>query len=855
MKGRVIITEKKDVADAMAKAMKWRAGQGGYEGTFEGAPVKVVWARGHLLTMQSPEEIDPTLGWNDPERLAPIPRAVKMKIIEEPGVEEFRSIKGRMNVIKAALANADEVILATDSDREGEYIGWSILEYFNWRKPVRRCWLASGMDETSMTQAMKSLLPASDKKSLARAAEARARCDWAYMYIVRLLTFYGRRGLLGSHLGTGAGRESVVSIGRVQSAALYMIFKREMEIRHFVPKTFYKINAEFLAASVLLNAEYRPKVTREIIERMPEGVTWEPQGLEGEGKMDKPLFTGVEQVKAFRKRLLDNAAAAVVEEYSEGTKEQHPPITFDLVAAKSALSGACKINGDVAQVVIEDLYEQGFISYPRTAHGELPMNMYAPAERDSRLRCVAGLPGLTAAANKALAIHNGKDADYKPFKPKVFVNKKLEHFGLIPSQKTVNASVLASMSPKKRVNNKTPHTAEHMRVAYQLIAERFVQAMLPPVKLATQKITFRVPTQDMLGHPTSLFVANAERTVDPGWKAIMNAGGDKANELPRLKNGTSAPLQRVTMDEGQTKAPSRYSEKNFERAMQSAAREVNDPELRKYLADGTNKPEGIGTPATRKDIIPTLKVRNYIRADKSNTFFLEAKGEELINYLMKNGHHQMYRIETTAQWEGKLSDMTELEDDLKASKMRDEFIEETLCDIERFIREVNDTYRGQESKAVNRAPSAVTPRMKEVIKNIATRKGIKPPPGTLTDPAKAQAFLNEHIPKKDASEGATSSGSSGSSFAPSEAQLNLLNKIEEAAGVKATQEERNDRAKLSAFIDKHKGAMSAQPPSEKMLKWAKDIAAKLPEDKKPKPEVFTRMDACRKFIDQHVKKK
>lgn len=256
---RVIITEKKDVADSMAAAMGWRSANGGYEGTFEGAPVRVVWARGHLLTMESPDDINPSLGWNNPTALAPIPRAVQMKIPEEPGVEENRTLAYRMKVIKSALEASDEVILATDSDREGEYIGWSILAFYNWNKPVRRCWLTEGMDTKSMTKALSNLLPASDKKSLARAAEARARCDWAYMYLVRLLSFYGRKGLLGKHLGTGEGRESVVSVGRVQSAALYMIFSREMEIRSFVPKTFFKLFGDFEAAGVMLNAEYKPK--------------------------------------------------------------------------------------------------------------------------------------------------------------------------------------------------------------------------------------------------------------------------------------------------------------------------------------------------------------------------------------------------------------------------------------------------------------------------------------------------------------------------------------------------------------------------------------------------------------------
>jgi DNA topoisomerase-3 len=852
MKGRVIITEKKLIAEALAKALKLKQGRGCYDGEFEGAPVKVVWASGHLLTMQDPEEVNPGLGWNNPHALAQIPRNVKLRQITGDKPSDAEYIEQRMSIIKSALANADEVILGTDADREGEYIGWSILEHFGWKKGVRRFWPSAGLDEISMNTAMSNLLPASEKKAMARAAEARARCDWSYMYLVRLLTFYGRKGLLGTHLGTGQGRESVVSIGRVQSAALYMIYKREMDIRNFVPKAFYKVSGTFGASGAFLDAEYAPKVTRDIIASMPPGVTWEPQGLDGENKMDKPLFTGAQEVKEFKQRAMAESAKAKVHDYQEGKKEKHPPITFDLVAAKSELSKACKISGDVAQAVIEDLYEQGYISYPRTNHGELPMNLYEPAERDSRLRCVAGLTSLKTAAKKAFDIHTGVDPQYKAFKPKVFVTKPLEHYGLIPSMKKVNDQILLSISPQKKIKDKVMHTGVHMATAYRLIAEQFVQAMLPPTILATQKITFSVPVKDLLGADISLFAANAERTIDAGWQGIMSNGGNKAAELPKLSRGDSTPLKDIKLAEGKTKPPGRYNEDNFERAMQNAAREVDDPELRKYMAEGSTKPEGIGTPATRKDIVPTLKVRGYMKSDKSRTFFLEPKGQQFIDYLKNNGHHWMYRIETTAQWEGQLADLAALRDDVKSMAMRDEFIESTLTDIETFIRWMNDKYDGQEGIQRERIPTVVSPKMKETIKSIAERKNIKLPAGTLSDPAKAKKFLDEHTTKRDPAAAGTSGQPSGG-FAPSEPQLKFLERVEAAAGVKATDEDRADRAKLSAFIDKHKAKMGIQPPTEKMLKFAQSLAAKLPADQQPDKSVFEGMETCSKFIDTQTK--
>ncbi|AYG47649.1 DNA topoisomerase III (plasmid) [Pseudomonas sp. Leaf58] len=847
-----VITEKNSVSIKLAAAMGWSKSALGFSGQWMGNTVHMVPARGHLLTLPAPDEIQPGLGWNNPRAMENIPRTKKLRPIVDAPDYKGRRVEDHLKIIQQALSQSDEVILATDADREGEYIGWSILEHLNWNKGVRRCWLASGEDPASMQKSMANLLPGFEKKSLARAAEARAHCDHAYMYITRVFSHYGQYGLLGNHLGRGGSpRERVISLGRVQSAALYMIYKREEAIRNFVQKTFFNISGDFNTSGISLNAEYTPKVTREMTENVIDGVTWEPQGNDGDNKLDKPLFTGEQQVQQFVKRLEQHAAQSKVLEYSEGTSEQHPPITFDLVAAKSALIKATKITGEIAQTVIEDLASQGFISYPRTAHGELPANLYPANERNPLIKSVMNVPGLAAAAQQAMAIHDGNDPKYKPFKPKCFTTKKLEHHGLIPTLRAVNAQVLANMSPQKKTGDSIRHNGEHMRVAYTLIAQQFIQALLPPVKLATQKITFAVPVIDMLGNDQSLFVAKAARTVDFGWRGIMNVGAEKNAELPKLKNGDPALLEQVLLKEGKTKPPVRYTEQNFEEALKNAAREVDDPVLRKYVASGDDKPMGIGTPATRDTIIPILKARVYITVEKS-ALFLAPKGKELIDYQRTSGHDWMHRIETTAQWEGKLGELALLEDDRQAIAMRDQFIEDNLVGLEEYVTWMNDKYATVEKKPLERAPSVVTDKMKQAIKNIAERKNIKPPSGALSDPAKAKAFLDEHMPKREGGE-----AGNGGVYPPSAAQLGLVAKIEAACGVAVTDEIRASGKLASEYIEKHKPALDAQyksaPPTESMIKFAKSLAAKLPADQQPSDDVFTRMDACKAFLDAQTK--
>lgn len=846
MKTIAIITEKNQVSDLIAPAMGWKKSSLGYEGLMDGNRVLMVAARGHLLQLPTPDDLVPGLGWNQPGLLVPIPRKKKLVPIIDPPDQKGKRSEQYLAGIDAALKQADEVILATDSDREGEYIGWSILEHLNCKLPVKRCWLAGGTDKLSIQKALQNLLPSFEKRSLARAAEARAHCDHAYIWAVRLLTHYGQFGLLGSHLGRGeTARDKVISLGRVQTAALYMIYKREMAILNFQPQTFYNILGDFKVQGVNLQADYEPKVTRAIIEAMPEGVTWRPQGLEGENKLDQPLFTSKDHVAQFKARLERAAAQAKVLEYSEGTKEKHPPIPYDLVAAKTDLIKVTNVSGDLAQAIIEDLNEQGYISYSRTAHGELPTSFYTASERDPLLRSVVGVPGLAAAAQQAIAIHNGQDPHYKAFKPKCFTDKKLEHHGIIPSLRVVDANAFGNFFPKKALNGKVAHSTAQMQMAYRLIAERFVQALLPPAKLATQKITFLVPVEDMLGAQVSNFAAKAERTIDPGFQGIMGTGGTKSSDLPRLKNNDPANLDEVMLKEGQTKCPSRYTELTFEPALQNAAREVDDPEMRKYLSDGSDKPEGIGTPSTRKDIIPVIKARGYIHVDK-RALYLDPKGKELIEFQMKHGKHFTYRIETTAQWEGRLAELALLEDDDQAIKMRDEFIEETFQGLEGYINWMNEMFAHVEKKRLPSTLSVVTEKMKAAIKSIAERKGIKLPAGTLTDPKKASAFLDEHA----------GSRSQDGVFKLSDAQIGFLAKIEAAAGVKATEAIKADRKLFDEFVTQHKPALDAlsktQPPSEKMIKFARDLAAKLPDDQQPDPRVFTEAGACRTFIDAQL---
>ncbi|MBB4861371.1 DNA topoisomerase IA [Pseudomonas nitritireducens] len=852
-----VVCEKGPQAKDLAAALGWQRTNRGYEGTHKGRLYVMQWARGHLTRHLDPDEITPGLGWENPFALAPIPRAVKtVPVIEEPDGSNKELSQDRLKRIGSVLKDADSVVIATDPDREGEWIGWAIIEHFNFKGKVERLWLSEGYDKVSVDKAFTNLLPGHVKKSGYRSAEARGLCDRAYMHLVRDMTYWARRGAMGRYLGRGNKRESVVSSGRVQGAALYLIWLQEQKIKNFVAQPFFNIFGDFdVKGTPLTHIEYAPKVTQEIIDSQPKGVLWVPRGNAEKKQLDEPLWADKAMVDDFKRRLMENAHRAIVIDYKEAIKSDNPDGTFHLVEAKSLLIKATKINGEQAQAVFEDLYLQGYTSYARTDKKEIPQSFYAPEERNSRFNNVMDVPGITEAANKAMAIHDGKDQQYKPFLPDSYAppNKKLEHWGIIPSNRKVDAAALAAMRPNMKVKDRIVHTAEHMRIAYQLIAKRYVQAHLPPATVATQTITIAVPTKDLLGHDYAVFKAQGRRLIDPGYMAFFPPEKKKDDViLQKLEKNDPVPLTAVELVESKTKCPNRFNEGSFEEVLLKAAKYVDDPVMRAYLADGVNKPEGIGTPSTRETVLPNLRARGYIDVRDKGNIFCEPKGDEYIRYQCDNGHEWMYRIETTAEWEGQLAQLVEIEDDTEALQFQAKFVDATITKIENYIHWMNNKYKDAGLAPLPRELDVVTPKLKELIQSVCKRKNIKVPSGALSDPKKAQAFLDEHGIKRKAPGEA-----GGAPGAPSDAQIDYVSKIEAALGIKIGEEDKKDRSKVSAFIEAHKTAYDKakgqNPPTQAMINFAKKIIERLADDQKPGPEVLESYAACKQFLDKHAK--
>lgn len=844
---KLVICEKKDQALSIGKGLGFNAKSLPIIGNYKGAQYKIVAAKGHLVQLKELKEVNPNVSWDDPNSLLPLPNKFPIAPGKDyPNVPSNLQPRVYLKRISDELkGQLDEVIIATDSDREGEAIGRNILLYTKYKGKARRAWLAAGLDSKSVQEAFDNLRPLDDSYGLYMAAIARSRADWLYMSLVIAYTYFGSFSIFGQNLGRGSGKSRVISVGGVQTPSLAMIVNLEDKINNFVPVEHFKFNADFKGTTSTVTANYQPKVTEDIILSQPEGVNWIPSTAtpkENEPEpLDKPQFVCVEKAQAFVKRLEENGSKATIKSVRTRRRLENPPKPFELADAQSEISKACNTDSGTAQSILEDLYLQGWLSYPRTDERELPSNLYEKETLHSMLKAGSHIPELKEQAQTALAIHSGNHPEIKPFKPKVYVDKDMPHWGLSPTHKLMTTSDFNSLMPSSTKGGKNPkYSQADMQKAYVIILKQYLQAHYPPAEYDVQEIEFELPVEDMLGNKLSCFTTKVEKLVVPGWIDAFSSKKKEEKDFASLKENETVVLTKAHIKKEVTQKPKRYTYNNFPKAMKNVARDVTDPKLKKLLKET----KGIGTPATRKNILQTLEDREYI-CNKKGTIHPTKKGMDLIHNVVPKWLKQP---ETRALWEDYLFKITKEKDTQKATSMMQNFVSKESEKIELLIKGLIQKHSSNLGERIKPTPRKVTPKMKEAIKRIANSKNIKVPPGTLTNPEKASAFLDANI-----SGGKSNSGNNS----PSEKQVALAQKLydnlpEEMAAEVDFEKIRLDSSLLSSFIDTNKKYL---PPSEGQIGFAKKLLSSLPGYASPEnvDEILKYAEKCSTFIDEQIK--
>lgn len=576
----VCVAEKPSVGRDIARVLGATTQHDGY---LEGNGYCVTWTFGHLCALLDPNEYNEQWkSWNL-SSLPMIPPRFGIKVTADKGVQK------QFGIIKGLIAQADEVINCGDAGQEGELIQRWVYQKAGCRVPVKRLWISS-LTEDAIREGFRQLKDQQEYQRLYEAGLMRAIGDWLLgMNATRAYT-------LRFAQGTGRDRQ-VLSIGRVQTPTLALIVKRQHEIEHFVPRTYWELKT--LYRDTFFAAQLKA-------EEDDYAITTLEQGLElVDSIKDKPLtVTSVEKKK--------------------GT--EFAPRLFDLTSLQVECNKLYSFSADETLRLIQSLYEKHVTTYPRVDTTYLSEDIYPKVPAT-----LAGIKDFYPQITPLLPLKadGGKGAQSLPKSKKVFDNKKVtDHHAIIPT------------------GQRPDNLSEQERRVYDLVALRFIAAFYPDCEVANTTVLAKAGDID--------FKVTGRQIVKPGWREVFAKAKvedeDTNNEqktLPRFVKGESGP-HTPQLKEKTTTPPKYYTEATLLRAMETAGKTVDDEELRDAM-----KENGIGRPSTRAAIIEKLFQRKYIVREKKNIRATEL-GINLIHTIISP---LLKSAELTGRWEKKLREI------------------------------------------------------------------------------------------------------------------------------------------------------------------------------------------------------
>jgi DNA topoisomerase III len=618
----LVIAEKPSVAADLAKALGRVPKKGE---VYENDEWVISSAVGHLVELEMPEDIDKKkYGFWRLETLPIIP--------EKFGLKPIDSSKDRFQLLKKLLArkDVDQVINACDAGREGELIFTYIYQLAKSKLPIKRAWMQT-MTTEGILEAFRSLRDGTQMTGLANAARCRSESDW-------LIGINGTRAITKRMFGSRAG--NVASVGRVQTPTLAILFARELEIRNFKPRDFWRVTATFGIGAGTYQGVYQranfKKAENDDHDRIDR--IWE-----------KALAEAV--VAACQ----GQPAATVTEE--KKASNQSSPRLYDLTTLQREANNRFGISARRTLQIAQALYERHkVITYPRTDSRALPED-YIPTCRQ-----VLGVLDGDLGQHGQTVLNEGW---LRPNK-RIFNNAQIsDHFAIIPT--AVVPSKLEDLEAK----------------IYDMIARRFVATFFPSAE-------FDVTTRISTVAPGHAFKTEGKVLTQPGWLAVYgrSAVDDDAKALPALapSDNGKATTTAVELHAEQTKPPPRYTEATLLSAMEGAGKLVESEELAEAM-----KERGLGTPATRADTIDGLINQKYLERNQRE-LVPTPKAEQLLEFLAAVKADALTRPDMTGEWEYKLRQMEHGGFD------RERFMAE-IVEVTKGIVERTKTFSEDESEA------------------------------------------------------------------------------------------------------------------------------------------------------------
>ena len=644
MAKNLLITEKPSVAMEFAKVLNINTSR--KNGYLESNDWIITWCVGHLVTMSYPEKYDEKLKMWRLDTLPFMPKEYKYEVI--PSVEK------QFNIIKSLLTREDvsTIYVATDSGREGEYIYRLVDQMIGVHgKDKKRVWIDSQTEE-EIKRGIREAKELDEYDSLSDSAYLRAKEDYLIgINFSRLLTIiYGRRA------AKELDQDRIsISVGRVMTCVLGMVVSREREIRNFVKVPYYKIVGEFgnKEENKSFSAEWK--------------VTYNSSEKDSIKLYNETGFKKEKDARDFIIELQDKKA--VVKEIKKSKQKENAPLLFNLAEIQNECTKRFKIKPDETLEIIQNLYEKKLVTYPRT---------------DARVIS-------TAVAKVITKNLNGLAKGFKNEEIQGYIHKMVEEKYSTDLTKTkyVNDSKITdhyAIIPTGQGFENYNNLPDLQKRVYVLIVKRFLAIFYPPAEYNKVSVTIEVQNREYKEEFSSsgkvclkqgyLEVLRGKNEVEKSTTDEQNVENSKQESqnnleiLTKLKKGQAVDVINYETKEAQTNPPTRYNSGSMILAMENAGKLIEDEELREQI-----KGAGIGTSATRAEIIKKLEKIQYIQINSKTQIITPTQKGEVIYDIVNNSMPDMLNPKLTASWEKGL--------DMVAKKQikSDEFMEK----LEKYI--------------------------------------------------------------------------------------------------------------------------------------------------------------------------
>lgn len=628
MSKSLFIAEKPSVAQEFAKALKVKAQR--KDGYLESENTIVTWCVGHLVTMSYPEVYDSKYKRWTLETLPFLPGEFKYEVIP--------AVKKQFAIVKELLNRPDvtTIYVCTDSGREGEYIYRLVAQMAQVRgKQEKRVWIDSQTEE-EIIRGIREAKDLSAYDNLGASAYLRAKEDYLMgINFSRLLTLrYGNS--ISNYLGS---KYQAISVGRVMTCVLGMVVRREREIREFVKTPFYRVLGKFSVEGKNFDGEWRA-VEGSRYFRSPD--LYKENGFKEREKAEE-----LRRILEKESQTEQTQRQAVLDKIEKKKEKKNPPLLYNLAELQNDCSRMFKISPDETLRVVQELYEKKLVTYPRT-----DARVLSTAVAKEIGRNIHGL--LRYASTQGFVQEILENQSYQGIEKTRYVNDKqiTDHYAIIPTgQGLGNLNRIPAVSQK----------------VYQVIVRRFLSIFYPPAVYQKVNLVTAVGQEKLF--------SSFKVLLEEGYLAVASVSSEKKESpsgkdeektddiqcdaafleyLQKLKKGAVLPVEAFEIKEGETSPPKRYNSGTMILAMENAGQLIEDEELRAQI-----KGSGIGTSATRAEILKKLVNIKYIALNKKTQIITPTQLGEMIYEVVNGSIRSLLNPELTASWEKGLNYVAE----------------------------------------------------------------------------------------------------------------------------------------------------------------------------------------------------